>query len=111
MTRMVTNGIGIFIRVHSCDSWLISGCKFSHGDFMVNIALLGCAHIHTPGFVKTVKSRKDVMIKTVWDHDKERGQKYADDLEARFIGDVKTILNDPEVKAVVICSETNRHAD
>src|SRR3954469_20533233 len=84
---------------------------FNHGSPMINIALIGCAHIHTPGFVKTIKARKDVMIKSVWDHDAARGQKYADDIEARFIGDIKTILADPEVAAVVIGSETVRHQD
>jgi len=78
---------------------------------MTNIAFIGCAHIHTPGFVKAVKNRKDLMIKSVWDHDAARGQKYADDAQARFIGDYKTILADPEVTAVVITSETDRHHD
>src|SRR3954452_15113912 len=78
---------------------------------MTKIGLIGCAHIHTPGFVKTIKARKDVMIKTVWDHDAARGQKYADDIEARFMGDLKTILGDPQISAVVICSETDRHHD
>jgi len=78
---------------------------------MTNIAILGCAHIHTPGFVKKIKDRSDVMIKTIWDHDPARGQKYADDVQARFIGDLKPILADPEIHAVVICSETNRHHD
>ena len=78
---------------------------------MTNIAFLGCAHIHTPGFLKLIKSRGDVMLKTVWDHDAPRGQKYADDAGARFIGDVNTILHDPEISAVVVCSETERHHD
>jgi predicted dehydrogenase len=78
---------------------------------MTNIAFIGCAHIHTPGFVKAVKNRKDLMVKTVWDHDAARGQKYADETGARFIGDLKPILADPEVSAVIICSETDRHHD
>jgi predicted dehydrogenase len=78
---------------------------------MTNIALLGCAHIHTPGFVKKMKDRRDLMIKTVWDHDEPRGQAVADDVGARFLRDVNAILHDPEVSAVVICSETDRHHD
>jgi predicted dehydrogenase len=79
---------------------------------ITNIALIGCAHIHVPGFIKQMQSRdKDVLVKTVWDHDQERGQQRADELTARFIGDVDTILGDPEIKAVVICSETHRHRD
>ena len=36
------------------------------------LALLGCAHIHTPGFIKTVMARTDVKVKSVWDHDAPR---------------------------------------
>jgi predicted dehydrogenase len=78
---------------------------------MTNIALLGCGHIHAPGFIKNVKARTEVQIKSVWDHDAARGQARADEIGARFIGDVKTILGDPEIKAVAIYSETDRHRD
>jgi predicted dehydrogenase len=79
---------------------------------VINLALLGAGHIHTPGFIKTLKSRRDeVLVKTVWDHDPARGQKRADELEARFIGDLPTILRDPEIKAAIVCSETNRHEE
>ena len=33
----------------------------------INIALLGCAHIHTPGFVNTMKNRATVTVSSVWD--------------------------------------------
>jgi predicted dehydrogenase len=85
--------------------------NFHHGIYMTNIALIGCAHIHTPGFVKKIKDHGDVTIKTVWDHDAARGQKFADDSQARFMGDLAPILADPEISAVVICSETDRHHD
>src|SRR4051812_43601476 len=86
--------------------------SLTHGRFMTNIALIGCAHIHTPGFIKNAKARSDaVQVKTVWDHEAARGQARADELGARFIGDLKTILNDPEIKAVAIYSETDRHHD
>lgn len=76
---------------------------------MTQIAFLGCAHIHTPGFISMLKKRTDVKVKSVWDHHAVRGQKRADDLEARFLADFKPILADPEIKAVVVCSETDRH--
>src|SRR5204862_7334895 len=50
-------------------------------------------------------------VKTVWDHDAARGQQRADELEARFIGDLRPVLADPEIQAVIICSETNRHEE
>lgn len=77
----------------------------------VTIALVGCAHIHTPSFASLLRKRDDVTVKYVWDHDKARAEKYAKMLQAKAVEDPKTIWDDPAVKAVVICSETNRHHD
>lgn len=77
----------------------------------ITMAFVGVAHIHTPGFVNLLKGRKDVKVKWVWDHDAARAEKRAQELNARVVKDVKEIWSDPEVKAVVICSETNRHRE
>ncbi len=74
-------------------------------------ALVGCAHIHTPGFVKRLNARDDVQVKLVWDHDAERAQKYAAELGAPVTGDLSAIWSDAEISSVVICSETDRHED
>jgi predicted dehydrogenase len=76
---------------------------------MTNLALVGCAHIHTPGFIKRIKARTDVKVLTVWDHDAARAQKNATELGAVVEPDVAKIFADPRIAAVVICSETNRH--
>src|SRR6266704_2434945 len=55
-------------------------------DKTITLAFVGCAHIHTPGFVNLLKKRQDVK-------------------------DVDKIWSDPDIAAVVICSETNRHQD
>ena len=79
---------------------------------MTTIALVGCAHIHTPGFIKAIQKRKDsIAVKSVWDHDAARARKRADELGAAVVADFKSIYADGEISAVVICSETNRHAD
>lgn len=76
------------------------------------IAFVGCAHIHTPSFIRlTTKDRKDVKVKYVWDHLAARAEKRAAELSAAVVSDLKQIWNDPEVSAVVICSETNLHRD
>ena len=77
----------------------------------VTLAFVGCAHIHTPGFVNLLKTRKDVKVKLVWDHDRARADKCAGQLGAKTVADVKDVWSDPEIRAVVICSETNRHLD
>ena len=81
------------------------------GDKIVTLALVGGAHIHTPDFVNLLKRRKDVKVKSVWDHDPARAEKRARPLDAQVVADVEKIWADPEITGVVICSETNRHHD
>lgn len=75
----------------------------------ITMALVGCAHIHTPGFVNLLKGRSDATVKYVWDPNRVRSEKWAGELGATVVEDVNQIWDDPAVKAVVICSETNRH--
>ncbi len=80
----------------------------------ITAAFVGVAHIHTPGFIKMLVAHAeigDVKVKCVWDHDGERGQKRAAELSAAFVRDVDAILSDPQITAVVICSETNLHRE
>jgi predicted dehydrogenase len=77
----------------------------------VVLAFVGCAHIHTPGFISVLNRRKDVQVKYVWDHDLTRARRRAPHLDAEVVEDPDTIWSDPEVQGVVICSETNRHVD
>jgi len=74
-----------------------------------SVALVGGAHIHTPGFIKRLNGRTDVTVRCVWDHDAARAAKRAADLNAPVVDSLEQIWNDPEIAAVVICSETNRH--
>src|SRR6185436_3298379 len=39
------------------------------------------------------------------------GQKRAAELDARFVPDVDSVIGDPEITSVVICSETARHLE
>lgn len=76
---------------------------------MFQVALVGCAHIHTPGFVKRLKARTDVQVNAVWDHQPERAQKWAQELNTTIASDPDAIWSNPQTAAVIICSETNRH--
>lgn len=78
---------------------------------MQTVALVGCAHIHTPGFVNRLKARNDVRVKYTWDPVAARAAKSAAALGATAVDAVRTIWRDREVTAVIICSETNRHRD
>lgn len=76
---------------------------------MIKVALAGCAHIHTPFFVKTLKENKDVQVAAVWDHNVQRAAERAAELETERADDLEKIWNDPSIKAVIIASETNLH--
>ncbi len=76
---------------------------------MHQVALVGCAHIHTPGFIERLNKREDIQVKWVWDHDAERAARRAGELKAQVTGELSTIWGDPAVEAVIICSETDRH--
>ncbi len=76
---------------------------------MTSLALVGCAHIHTPGFVNMLKKRDDVKVKAAWDPDIRRSSKFAGDLSAVAVEKVEAIWNDADIQGVIICSETNRH--
>jgi predicted dehydrogenase len=78
---------------------------------MNKIALVGCAHIHTPGFVKRLQARNDVQVVKVWDHQAERAQHWAGELPGSAVADLAPIWADDDVDAVIICSETNRHQE
>lgn len=78
---------------------------------MSTVSLVGCAHIHTPGFVKMMQERSDVTVKYVWDHDMDRAQRWAETLGAQAIASPDTVWEDDSVEATIICSETNRHAE
>lgn len=78
-------------------------------DKKIAVAFVGVAHIHTPNYLDEVKKRGDVHIKYVWDHDPKRAERYAAIAGAQAVAEVNSIWSDPEISAVIILSETNRH--
>lgn len=74
----------------------------------IGVAIVGCAHIHVPGFIATLNARQaDVEVRWVWDHDPQRGRRRADEIGAKFVPEIP--WDDPTVRAAVVATETNRH--
>ena len=73
------------------------------------VALVGCAHIHTPGFVKRLQARPEIGVAAVWDHDAARAAQNAAALDAPTVNDPDAIWSDESIDAVIVCSETNLH--
>ncbi|MCY4115774.1 MAG: Gfo/Idh/MocA family oxidoreductase [Caldilineaceae bacterium] len=76
---------------------------------MTTIALVGCAHIHTPGFIRRLQARDDVKTVAVWDHDPARAESCAAQLNAPVVAGLDSIWKDGSIEGVIICSETDRH--
>ncbi len=76
---------------------------------MKNVALIGCAHIHTPGFVKRLQARHDVKTVAVWDPERARAEKRGAELAAPVIDDPAAVWADKGIEGVIICSETDIH--
>jgi predicted dehydrogenase len=78
---------------------------------MIDIAFVGVGHIHTPGFIKSVKARSnEIRVKYVWDHDAARAKKRAEEVGAP-VAELATIWGDKDVKGVIITSETKWHEE
>ena len=77
----------------------------------ITVAFVGVAHIHTPHYIQSVKEYPGTTVKYVWDHDAERAARRAKEVGAQVPADLNAIWSDPEITAVIILSETNRHHD
>ncbi|MEQ9455337.1 MAG: Gfo/Idh/MocA family oxidoreductase [Phycisphaeraceae bacterium] len=74
------------------------------------IAFLSTAHIHTDAFIKHLTSSDvDATVTAIWDDTPQRGQKYADQADARFIDNIDNLLADDQIDAFVICDANTRH--
>lgn len=76
---------------------------------MIQVALVGCAHIHTPGFVKRLQARSDVTVRYVWDTDVARARPHVEALGSQTAPSLDAVWNDGEIAGVIICSETGDH--
>ncbi|MBO5725076.1 MAG: Gfo/Idh/MocA family oxidoreductase [Lentisphaeria bacterium] len=78
---------------------------------MIRIALMGCAHIHMPFFIKNLKDNASVFTAAVWDRQAERAESVASELNTQAVEDADTIWKDESITAVVIASETVFHEE
>lgn len=77
----------------------------------VRIAMLSFWHVHAPGYARQLAARTDCEIVAVWDESPERGRQMADQLKVPFVADVQSVLDNPEVDAVVVSAPTSMHPE
>ena len=73
---------------------------------MHQLALVGCAHIHTPYFVGLLEQRGDVCFSVVWDHELERAEQFAQRTGAKPVNSAAEAAAAEGVEAVIVCVET-----
>ena len=80
---------------------------------MTNVGILGFAHGHVMAFGGEWVKNPEMGVRIVkgWDYNKERAEEGVEKLGAKRAETVEEILNDQEIQAVVITTETKFHAE
>ena len=72
---------------------------------------MGWAHGHIHAYCRQITSFPDAKLIAGWDHDAVRGNANAARYEIAFQPNLEELLARNDVDAVIVTSETNRHAD
>lgn len=77
----------------------------------IGIAVLSFAHGHANVYCSRMMHFDDVSLVACWDDNPTRGQRAAEQFGMRYSPHLEDVLDDPNVHAVIVNCETNRHAD
>jgi predicted dehydrogenase len=76
----------------------------------VGIGILSFAHGHAGVYCQVMRDFPDVELISAWDDNPERGRQACETYRMKFCERLEDVLTDPRVTAVIVTSETNRHA-
>jgi predicted dehydrogenase len=77
----------------------------------LGIGVISFAHGHAGTYCQQMVSFEDVKLVAAWDDDPERGAAAAGRYGMRYTPHLEDLLADPGIRAVIVTSETSRHAD
>jgi predicted dehydrogenase len=77
----------------------------------IGIGILSHAHGHANTYCREMVGFDDVELVASWDDNVERGQQAAQAFGLEYRPDVDDVIHDPRVDAVIVTTETNRHAE
>jgi predicted dehydrogenase len=77
----------------------------------INLGIISFAHGHVTAYCNQMKGWDDVRLVATWDDDAERGRRSADQFGMEFTPHLEALLDRPDIDAVIVTSETNKHAD
>jgi len=77
----------------------------------VTLGILSHAHGHANIYCNALQHFPDARLAACWDDNPTRGQRAADQFGMEYHSDADALLADPQIDAVIITTETNRHAE
>ena len=77
----------------------------------IRIGVLSFAHGHIHAYCTRLKTFSDAVLVAAWDDNEARGREAAERYGIAFEPDYKALLARDDIDAVIITSETNKHAD
>src|SRR5689334_17712008 len=77
----------------------------------INIGVISFAHGHVGVYCSQMKGWDDVRLVATWDDDVERGEKNAAAFGMEYTPHLEDLLGRRDIDAVIVTSETNKHAD
>jgi predicted dehydrogenase len=75
----------------------------------LRIGIVSFAHGHVNAYCEQIRGFDDAVVVAAWDEDSERGAQQAERYGMEFVRELDALL--ARVDAVIVASETNRHAD
>lgn len=86
--------------------WQSSGISMNK----VRMGVLSHAHGHSNIYCREMLGFDDVELVACWDDTPQRGQEAAASFGMEYRADAEAVISDPQIDAVIVTTETNRHA-
>ncbi len=77
----------------------------------IGIGIISFAHGHANAYCNQMKAFDDVQLIACWDDNSERGEAAGTQYGMNYSPHLEDVINHPEIHAVIVTCETNRHAN
>src|SRR5437763_3428590 len=77
----------------------------------LRIGIISFAHGHVNAYCDQIRQFDDARLVAAWDDNRERGAQQAERFGMEYVPDLDALLGRSGIDAVIVASETNRHAD
>jgi predicted dehydrogenase len=77
----------------------------------IGIGVISFAHGHAGTYCRRLLPDEDVKLVACWDDDPERGKSNAAQFGMAYSPHLEDLIHNPEIQAVFVTCETNRHAE